>query len=160
MMSLQRKLSWLELKIPPVPLVVIFMLLIRLISSWTPGIQISSQSRFITIATFIVLGFLCAFSGVLSFNRAKTTVNPLAPDKSSSLVTSGIYRYTRNPMYVGFLFFLMGFGVYLSNLYALASTTLFVVYMNKFQIRPEERALEAIFGAEFIAYKNKVRRWL
>ena len=157
---MESKRCWLELKIPPVPLVVIFILVMWLISAWTPGIQISSQTRFIAIAASIGIGVLYAFSGVLSFNTAKTTVNPLTPDKSSSLVTSGIYRYTRNPMYVGFSFLLLGFGVYLSNLYSLASTVVFVMYMNKFQIRPEERALEETFGAAFITYKNQVRRWL
>ena len=157
---MESKRSWLELKIPPVPLVVIFMLVMWLISAWTPGIQISSQTRFIAIAASIGIGILYAASGVLSFNTARTTVNPLTPDKSSSLVTSGIYRYTRNPMYVGFSFLLLGFGVYLSNLYSLASTVVFVMYMNKFQIRPEERALEETFGAAFITYKNQVRRWL
>jgi protein-S-isoprenylcysteine O-methyltransferase Ste14 len=84
----------------------------------------------------------------------------LKPETSTSLVASGLYRWTRNPMYLGFLTVLLGLGVFLSNPLALAPIPLFVLYMTRFQIRPEEKALEARFGADFAAYKSRVRRWI
>jgi len=97
---------------------------------------------------------------VVSFRKAKTSVNPITPDACSSLVVSGIYKKTRNPMYVGFLFFLIGWGLFLSNLFSLVLPAGFFLYMNRFQIQAEEQALESFFGAEYMAYKNRVRRWL
>jgi protein-S-isoprenylcysteine O-methyltransferase Ste14 len=97
---------------------------------------------------------------VLAFRRAQTTVNPLTPQATSSLVTTGIYRYSRNPMYVGLLFVLAGWGCYLANGLALLVLPLFVASMTRWQIIPEERFMAAKFGAEFEAYKRSVRRWL
>ena len=84
----------------------------------------------------------------------------MQPESASALVVSGIYRLTRNPMYLGFLLILLGWALFLSNGLAVLAVPAFVFYMNRFQIEPEERALAAIFGAEFVAYKSHVRRWL
>ncbi len=153
-------MSKLELKIPPVLLVVIFAVLMWIVSLVLPDIQASSTFRVLAFSALTFIGVFFAISGVMSFKKAKTTVNPTTPGASSSLVTSGIYKYTRNPMYVGFLFFLVGWGVLLSNGYALALTIGFVLYMNRFQIQPEEQALESIFGSAIVNYKKHVRRWL
>ena len=102
---------------------------------------------------------ICAL-GVVAFRQARTTVNPLAPELASALVVAGIYRYTRNPMYLGFLILLLGWAVFLENVAAFLVLPLFVLYMNRFQIEPEERALEALFGQEFVDYKQSVRRWI
>jgi len=99
-------------------------------------------------------------AGIVSFRLAKTTVNPLRPEKATALVTSGIYRITRNPMYVGMLLLLMAWAIYLNSPWALIGPLIFVLYMNRFQIGPEEKALEALFGDDFIDYKRRVRRWL
>jgi protein-S-isoprenylcysteine O-methyltransferase Ste14 len=110
-----------------------------------------------------VLGFMglgVASAGVISFRQAKTTLNPTIPGSASSLVVSGVYRLTRNPMYLGLLLVLLGWGVFLSNALALVLIPAFVVYMNRFQISPEERALTSLFPQVFFAYKAKVRRWL
>lgn len=107
-----------------------------------------------------VFGFGIALSGVLAFRKARTTVNPLDPTKASAIVTDGIYRRTRNPMYLGMLILLCGWAVFLSNTLALLPLPLFVLYINRFQIAPEERALQGLFGAEFEAYRQRVRRWL
>jgi protein-S-isoprenylcysteine O-methyltransferase Ste14 len=98
--------------------------------------------------------------GLASFRRAGTTFNPLKPEATSSLVVSGVYAFTRNPMYLGFLFVLVGWAVFLSNALAFLLLLLFVLYMNRFQIQPEERVLTARFGQEFLAYKSRVRRWI
>jgi protein-S-isoprenylcysteine O-methyltransferase Ste14 len=97
---------------------------------------------------------------VVSFRRAKTTVNPMTPDAASSLVVSGIYRYTRNPMYLGFLLILTGWAALLSNMLALAVLPAFVVFMNRFQISPEERVLASLFPVDYAEYRARVRRWL
>jgi protein-S-isoprenylcysteine O-methyltransferase Ste14 len=94
------------------------------------------------------------------FLRSRTTINPLKPDAASALVTGGIYRLTRNPMYLGLAMLLAAWAIYLGNLAALATVPLFILYMNRFQIAPEERVLEARFGAQYTAYRARVRRWL
>jgi protein-S-isoprenylcysteine O-methyltransferase Ste14 len=96
----------------------------------------------------------------VSFRRVKTTVNPTKPDATSSLVVSGIYKYTRNPMYVGFVLVLLGWAAFLSNLAALALVPVFIVYKNRFQIQPEERVLSSLFPHEYPTYRAKVRRWV
>lgn len=111
----------------------------------------------------VALCCLGAASGVIAwvhFLRARTTVNPLDPGKASALVATGVYRFTRNPMYLGMATLLLAWAVYLSNIAALAGLALFVAYINRFQIEPEERALSARFGEEFDAYCRRVRRWL
>ncbi len=153
-------MSKLELKIPPVLLVVIFAVLMWMASLSLPEIQAPSTLRVIVSTALAALGAIFTISGVVSFKKAKTTINPTTPNAASSLVTTGVYKYTRNPMYVGLLFLLFGWGVFLSNLYALALTVGFVLYMNRFQIKPEERALESVFGSGILNYKKRVRRWL
>jgi protein-S-isoprenylcysteine O-methyltransferase Ste14 len=131
-----------------------------LISLQFSGIPSPIQIKLMTFVALAGIGAFFFVASGMSFIKAKTTVNPMTPDETSSLVTSGIYKHTRNPMYLGCLFILIGWGLFLSNLYSLALSVGFVPYMNRFQILPEERALESIFGAEFLAYKERVRRWL
>ena len=115
----------------------------------------------VPIAVVIALaGLAFDFSGLLAFFRSKTTVNPLKPERASALVTGGVYRFTRNPMYVGMLLFLLAWGVYLDCLLAFIGPVLFVLYMNRFQIGPEERVLRQKFGAPFEDYMGRVGRWL
>jgi protein-S-isoprenylcysteine O-methyltransferase Ste14 len=105
-------------------------------------------------------GALACALGVIEFRRAKTTVDPTKPDSASSLVRTGLYRRTRNPMYVGFLLILTGWAVTLANLTSFLILPAFVVYVNRFQIKPEERALASIFGDDFKAYCAEARRWI
>jgi protein-S-isoprenylcysteine O-methyltransferase Ste14 len=111
-------------------------------------------------AVVALAGIAFDIGGILSFRRAKTTVNPLKPEKATHLVTSGVYRITRNPMYVGMLFLLIAWAIYLDSPWALLGPLAFVLFMNRFQIGPEEKALEVLFGDEFSDYKRRVRRWL
>jgi protein-S-isoprenylcysteine O-methyltransferase Ste14 len=106
------------------------------------------------------LGFAISLAGLFEFWRAKTTINPLNPEAASAMVTSGIYQYSRNPMYVGLLFALVGWAVWLSHLIAFGLLPFFVLYINRFQIEPEEHALSIKFGDQFTKYRNTVRRWL
>lgn len=150
----------LELRVPPVALLLGAGVLMGLIAWATPALPWSHAIRVGTVLVIAAAGVLIAVTGVLSFRRARTTVNPLRPEAASSLVASGIYRHTRNPMYLGMLLVLIGWAAYLARPWALLVLPAFVLYMNRFQIVPEERVLQRIFGAEFDAYSNRVRRWL
>jgi len=97
---------------------------------------------------------------VLDFVRARTTINPLKPANSSALVTSGLYRVTRNPMYVGMALLLLAWTAWLGTPWALLGVAAFVAWITRFQIIPEERALAQRFGADFATYQHRVRRWL
>jgi len=153
-------MSSLELRIPPLALVLIAAALMALIAYFVPAPWTVPYPAPVLIAcAFGLAGVAIAVSGVIEFRRQRTTVNPFTPERSSSLVASGIYRRTRNPMYLGFLLLLVGWAALLSNFAALAPIPAFIAYMNRFQIQPEERALEQHFGAEFVAYMHKVRRW-
>jgi protein-S-isoprenylcysteine O-methyltransferase Ste14 len=105
-------------------------------------------------------GALTCLAGVRSFRRVKTTVNPMNPESTSSLVMSGIYRYSRNPMYLGFLLILLGWSAFLANVLALLLAPAFVLFMNRFQICPEERVLTRRFAHPYAEYRARVRRWL
>jgi len=107
-----------------------------------------------------LVGVAMALAGVVAFRTHGTTVNPLAPSASSVVVSSGVYRFSRNPMYLGFLLALAGWAVYLSNAFAALFLPAFVAYMSRFQIKPEERALLAKFGRPFAQYMAAVRRWV
>lgn len=108
----------------------------------------------------LIVSLLLMVSAVASFFAAKTTVNPLRPARASSLVTTGIFKFSRNPIYLGDLLMLLAFGLWLGNVFNLVFLVLFVAYINRFQIAPEERALTQLFGENYIAYCARVRRWL
>jgi protein-S-isoprenylcysteine O-methyltransferase Ste14 len=149
-----------NVRIPPVAIVLVAGAFMWLTSRVVPALAfVIPVQNFIAIALALA-GTVVAILGVTSFVRAGTTVNPLSPDAASSLVTSGVYTVSRNPMYLGFLLLLLGWGIYLSNVAAFVIVALFVAYVNRFQIAPEERALQARFGANFAVYCNQVRRWL
>ena len=103
--------------------------------------------------------YVLIFCGLM-FIRAKTTYLPMRPEKSSALVTGGIYRYSRNPMYLSMAVFLLGVGILFGDGLALLVLPLFALYMTRFQIIPEERALERLFGAAYLDYKQRTRRWI
>ena len=111
-------------------------------------------------AAVFVAGFLIDAISVVAFIRARTTVNPLAPSRSASLVTGGLYRFSRNPMYAGMLLMLTAAFFYFGEGLNAVILALFVVLINELQIKPEEKALEGKFGEEYRAYKKRVRRWI
>jgi protein-S-isoprenylcysteine O-methyltransferase Ste14 len=150
----------LELKIPPLALAVIVAVLMWLVATYLPVINVDRVLARIVGCCLAIAGVGCIAVGVLQFRASSTTVNPTRPDKAATLVTSGIYARTRNPMYVGMTLLLLGWGIWLSSVYALILSVAFVLYLNRFQIVPEEKALHARFGTEFLAYKQRVRRWL
>jgi len=106
------------------------------------------------------LSGVIALLAFASFALARTTINPLDPSRASTLVTGGIYRITRNPMYLSLLLLLIAYAVRLGSWAVWTGPILFAAYVTRFQIIPEEKILEAKFGAAFIAYKNRTRRWI
>jgi len=150
----------LELKVPPAALVLIFAVAMWLVSVYEPSLAFTLPWRAAVAVAFVGVGIIISLVGVVAFRNAKTTVNPTKPGTTSTMVTSSVYRFSRNPMYAGFLLALIGWAAYLSHALALALLPAYVAYMNRFQIAPEERALSAKFGPAFAAYKQSVRRWL
>jgi len=153
-------LTSLEARVPPPLIGALTGGLIWLAARRLPGLRIDIPGRAPLAITASVLGFFVSLAGIISFRRARTTVNPMRPDTASALVVTGIYRVSRNPMYLGFALILLGGAIHLSNPAALLPLPIFVLYINRFQIDPEERALETLFGAEFRAYRARVRRWI
>ena len=150
----------LELKVPPGVLVLVIGVWMWFGSSMVPTLDFRIPSRWIIACAFVLFGFGISGLGVVEFRRVRTTLNPLTPGSSSTLVTQGIYRFTRNPMYLGMLMVLIGVAVATANLSAFLLLPVFVLYMNEFQIKPEERALAGIFGKKFEDYRSEVRRWI
>ena len=153
-------MSALELKIPP-PLVLFTCgLLMWLLALLLPSLGIALPGQLALAALLTASGVGVAIAGVLAFRQASTTINPTRPSATSSIVSSGVYRFTRNPMYLGMLLCLGGWAVFLGNPLSLLGLPLFVAYLNRMQIGPEERALAAKFGEPYAQYCARVRRWL
>ena len=151
----------LKTKIPPPIVGLVFSVLIWAISKAIPTTPMSTEQQSLLAAVILLLaGFGFAISGMVSFRAASTTVNPLQPDQASALVTSGVYRITRNPMYIGLATVLIGWSTFLGAPLGLVGVVGFMAYIQHFQIIPEEQALVRLFGAEFEAYQASVRRWL
>jgi protein-S-isoprenylcysteine O-methyltransferase Ste14 len=150
----------LDLKIPPLAVGLVVGACMWVMTWAWPEYGFDIPRRILMAQMVAAAGFVVAAWGVVAFRRAGTTVNPMKPESSSSLVVSGIYAFTRNPMYLGFLLALFAWAIYLSHPAAFLILPLFVWYMNRFQIEPEERALASLFGPAFKAYASRVRRWL
>jgi protein-S-isoprenylcysteine O-methyltransferase Ste14 len=150
----------LEHRIPP-PLVALLVAAgMYALARWWPLARFELPSPWLIGPAVACVGGAISMAGARAFRQAGTTVNPLHPDRASSIVTSGIYRYTRNPMYVGVVFVLLGCFLAFGALSAVIGLPAFVVYINRYQIAPEERILEAKFGSEYASYRERVRRWL
>jgi len=111
-------------------------------------------------ALIVLLGFLLILISSITFYKYRTTLNPLKPELASKLVKTGLYRYSRNPIYIGLTLILLGWGTYLNNLASMLGVFLFVLYLDRFQIVPEEKFLAQKFGVEFEKYQQKVGRWI
>ena len=150
----------LELKIPPPIVALLCATGMWLIAHYTIPYFFSPAMRWSLIVIYAVLGMAFSIGGVLAFRRSKTTIHPMHPENSSALVTYGIYRITRHPMYCGMASLLLAWAAYLQSPFSVLGIVVFVLYITQFQIKPEERMLEKLFGDEFKHYKSRVRRWL
>jgi len=153
-------MSSLELKIPPPAVTLLFGFLMWLASLLIAPVAVPFAVRVGVAVVIVSVGLIFGGSAMLSFVRRRTTMNPIKPDAASSLVTGGVFRVTRNPMYLSLLLYLLAWAAYLSNVLPLLFLPVFVLYIHQFQIKPEERVLSALFGPEYAAYKGRVRRWL
>ena len=149
-----------ELKVPPVALVVVFAVVMWAASTIFSAASFPLPGASIIAFALAFIGSGIAIAGVFAFRRHDTTVNPMKPETTATIVTAGIYCVTRNPMYLGIAFVLLGWAIYLANLAALLLVPVFVAYMTRFQIKPEERALLEKFGSNYADYMAAVRRWI
>jgi len=150
----------LEHKIPPPVIGALVAAAMWSVSALGPQFPIATGPKYAAVAILAVAGVAFDLLGLLAFRAFRTTVNPLKPERASAMVTSGVYRVSRNPMYVGMVLLLLAWAVNLSALLPFAGPPIFVLYITRFQIRSEERILKGIFGEEYSAYAARVRRWL
>jgi len=150
----------LELKVPP-PVVALLVALVMWGVSGFLGVGAApDRLRVLLAMAFALVGATVDVSGLVAFRRAKTTINPMKPRSTSAIVDSGIYGVTRNPMYLGLALLLFGWAVYLGSWWLMLGPPVFGAYVGRFQIAPEERILTDLFGARYLAYKARVRRWI
>jgi protein-S-isoprenylcysteine O-methyltransferase Ste14 len=153
-------MRFLETLVPPPVVAALAAALMWVIARAWPELRVDiPAARWIALA-LAAPGLLLDFAGVLAFLRARTTVNPMRPHKARELVTGGLYAWTRNPMYLGWIPILAGWAIYLEHPLTLLVVPLFVAYLTRFQIIPEERALAAAFGDAYREYSRRVRRWV
>ena len=153
-------MSVLDLKVPPPIVAILAAVAMWALSRVTPSVSVGRFPSIVAAVAIALVGGGITLSGALAFRRAKTTVDPFKPESASSLVTFGVYRMTRNPMYFGLLLVLIGWAVFLANVWSGLGPLGFVAYITRFQIKPEERALESLFGEAYESYKSRVHRWL
>ncbi len=153
-------MTWLEFKIPP-PVVALLCAIGMVYLPDLFGLQVFEVPFQSWVAGLVILfGLSFDLLGLIEFRRHATTINPLSPNKSSQIVSSGIYRLTRNPMYLGMAIVLVGVTIWSGSPLGLVMVLVFALYITRFQIKPEERILEAKFGEAFLGYKSKVKRWI
>jgi protein-S-isoprenylcysteine O-methyltransferase Ste14 len=146
-------------RIPPPIVTFIFGCLMYFFSYFVPlRMEILYQMGVIII--MLLMASVILIHTVSQFFRQKTTVNPLSPEKANSLVTDGLYQVSRNPMYLAMALLLSAWALYMENPLNLVFIAGFIYYMNRFQIRAEEEALEKLFGEDYRTYKQRVRRWI
>lgn len=148
-----------RLKVPPVIVMLVFGLFMFLLAEFLPVGHFDFFGRTFLMLPLLIGAMALATFSLLKFFKVKTSIDPTDPAKASCLVTGGLYRYSRNPMYLALLLVLLAWGLWLGNAFNTLLAAGFVSYMDKFQIIPEEKALLAIFGKAYQKYLVEVRRW-
>ncbi|MBK5145318.1 isoprenylcysteine carboxylmethyltransferase family protein [Budviciaceae bacterium BWR-B9] len=152
--------SALELRFPPPIIFAVSLLLIGLINWWFPSFRTASTLMSVVSGICFLASGIIGLSSLAMFYRQKTTVNPVKVNSATTLVDSGLYAFSRNPMYLALALLLLSICLWLGNLLSLAGVVLFIGFITRFQIIPEERALAEIFGENYQRYCQRVRRWL
>lgn len=153
-------MQWLELKIPPPAVGALVGLAMWLVAPLGSALALGTSPRHVFAIALAAAALAFDLAGLLAFRASRTTINPLSPQRASSLVTGGVYRITRNPMYVGMCLILLAWAVYLSAVLPFFGPVVFVLYITRFQVLPEERVLRQLFGEQYVQYTARVRRWL
>jgi protein-S-isoprenylcysteine O-methyltransferase Ste14 len=148
-----------ELKVIPVIQVLIAVLLMVMFSQLWPGLILDWPAHKQVALLLFILAIFVGISALISFKMHKTTVNPIKPETTTTIVSSGIYSFSRNPMYLAMLISLISVAYYLQHVTSLPVLLIFIAYMTRFQIIPEEKILTKTFGQQYVDYQNKVRRW-
>ncbi|EAS41432.1 isoprenylcysteine carboxylmethyltransferase family protein [Photobacterium profundum] len=148
-----------SLKLPP-PLLLLLSLggMYLLTMYWPLWVFVFPGQSFVVLISCF-LGAILGLAGIVSFAKARTSIDPRKPQKASRLITSGIYRYSRNPMYLGLVLFQLAAVFYFGAISCFLMLGIFFFFMNNFQIEPEEEVLTAIFGDDYKKYCSEVRRW-
>jgi protein-S-isoprenylcysteine O-methyltransferase Ste14 len=149
-----------KLRIPPLLQASIFGLISWALAVLVPQASIPLSWLNLVAIGLLVIGLAILLAAVLDFSRSETTVNPLEPEQAETLVVSGLFRFTRNPMYLGMALVLSAWALYLANALAIIGPVLFVASITALQIKPEEEVLGKIFGQDYAEYRKRVRRWL
>jgi len=147
-------------KIPPPIVAIIAALLMLGVSMIFPEAVFSLPYVNVFGSIFMALSIAIMTAGILEFRRASTTINPLIPDSASELVSTGIFHYSRNPMYLGMVGILTGIFFYLSNFASALIIPIFISFIYQYQIKPEEEAMKKLFSSSFEDYCHNVRRWV
>ena len=145
-------------RIPP-PILALLMIGLVYLSSLLIG-SVSFDYQALLSVLLVIVGLSCALPSFRLFARNKTTISPFTPSETSVLITEGMYRYSRNPMYLGLLLLIIAATIWFGTWFGIIISLFFIVLLNILQIIPEEEALLQIFGEEYLEYKNKVRRWI
>jgi len=145
-------------KIPPPIVTLVFAALIYFSSEWSPSIVFLGQNL---ISLFLMmLGFLVLLIAISAFIKLKTTINPLKPEAATSLITTGIFKLSRNPMYLGMLLLIISLWIKTGAVLGFILVAGFIAYLNYFQIFPEEQAMKRLLSDKYKTYCQQVRRWL
>lgn len=147
-------------RIPPPVVVVISAAMMWWLARLLAVGEFETEIQSLLAVVFMSAGIGMMLIAAFSFYEAKTTINPLDPSKASHLITTGIFGFSRNPIYLADLLILIAWTIWLGNIFNIALLVVFVVYINRFQIAPEERALAALFGEAYRDYCSRVRRWI
>lgn len=150
----------LECLIPPPIVFALCAGLMWLVAQYFEPVHLPQPYALWAMWGLIALGVLLDFSSIMEFLKERTTINPIRVEKATALITSGFYRISRNPMYSGLAVWLGAWAIYLQVLESAAVIVLFMIYITRFQIIPEERVMARQFGDKYLAYTHQVRRWL
>ena len=146
------------LKIPP-PLLVLILVVSNYFSSKKIDLILLPNQDITSIIIFLI-GMLILINPIFKFIKSKTTIDPIKFKKVNKLITSGIYRYSRNPMYLGLLILVTSTSIFYLNIFTITTPVFFYFWINRFQIKREEIFLTKKFGKEYLLYKTKTRRWI
>jgi len=146
------------LKIPP-PLLVLILVIANYFSSKKIDLIHLPNQDLISIL-ILLIGILILINPIFKFIKSKTTIDPIKFKKVNKLITTGIYKYSRNPMYLGLLMIVTSTSLFYLNIFSITTPIFFYFWINRFQIKREEIFLTEKFGKEYSLYKAKTRRWM